>query len=42
MTLLVLLGLVVAAGVPYILWTRMDARSATRATAAHEDVLTRR
>ncbi|MDB4952699.1 MAG: FAD-dependent pyridine nucleotide-disulfide oxidoreductase [Myxococcales bacterium] len=38
MTLLILLGLVVAAGVPYILWTRMDARKASRAIAVHEDV----
>lgn len=38
-TLLVLLGLIVVAGIPYIVWTRMDARKQVRATAIHEDVL---
>jgi thioredoxin reductase (NADPH) len=38
-TLLILLGLVVAAGVPYILWTRMDARKHSRAAGIHEDAL---
>ncbi|HRC58441.1 MAG TPA: hypothetical protein PKU97_21110, partial [Kofleriaceae bacterium] len=38
-TLLVLLGLLVVAGVPYIAWTRLDARSHRRAAALHEDVL---
>ena len=38
MTLLVLLGLVVAAGVPYILWTRLEASKHKRAAAVHEDV----
>lgn len=38
-TLLVLLGLVAVAGVPYIVWTRMDAAKHKRATAIHEDVL---
>lgn len=37
-TWLVLLGLVVAAGVPYIAWTRLDARRQRRAAAIHEDV----
>lgn len=38
-TLWVLLGLIVAAGVPYIAWARHDARSHRRAKALHEDVL---
>ncbi len=38
-SLLVLLGLVVVAGVPYIWWTRLDARKQGRATKVHEDVL---
>ena len=38
-TYLVLLGLVAAAGVPYILWTRLEARKHKRATEIHEDVL---
>ena len=38
-TLLVLLGLVVAAGVPYILWTRLDERKQRRAKAIHDDAL---
>lgn len=38
-TLLVLLGLVAAAGVPYIWWTRADARKQERAAKVHEDVL---
>jgi len=38
-TLLVLLGLVAVAGIPYIVWTRLDARKQGRATAIHEDVL---
>lgn len=38
-TLLVLLGLVAAAGIPYIWWTRLDARKQARATKVHEDVL---
>ena len=37
-TLLVLLGLVITAGVPYILWTRADARKQSRAAKIHEDV----
>jgi len=37
-TYLALLGLLVAAGVPYILWTRYDARKQTRAAHVHEDV----
>ncbi|HEU0034989.1 MAG TPA: NAD(P)-binding domain-containing protein [Kofleriaceae bacterium] len=37
-TLLVLLGLVVVAGVPYILWTRMEARKQRRVAAIHDDV----
>ena len=39
-TLLVLLGLVAAAGVPYILWTRLDERKQRRAKAIHDDALT--
>lgn len=38
-TYLVLLGLVVAAGVPYIAWTRLEARKHKRASLVHEDVL---
>ncbi|MGE0402507.1 MAG: NAD(P)-binding domain-containing protein [Kofleriaceae bacterium] len=38
-TLLVLLGLVAAAGVPYIWWTRTEARKQSRAAKVHEDVL---
>ena len=38
-TLLVALALVVVAGVPYILWTRMDSRKQKRASAIHEDAL---
>ncbi|MGE5184363.1 MAG: NAD(P)-binding domain-containing protein [Acidobacteriota bacterium] len=38
-TLLVALGLVVAAGIPYILWTRMEARGHKRAAAVHADTL---
>lgn len=38
-TWLVLLGLVAAAGVPYVLWTRLEARQHRRAAAIHEDVL---
>jgi thioredoxin reductase/NAD-dependent dihydropyrimidine dehydrogenase PreA subunit len=33
-----LLGLVIAAGVPYILWTRLEARKHKRAATVHEDV----
>jgi thioredoxin reductase/NAD-dependent dihydropyrimidine dehydrogenase PreA subunit len=39
-TWIVLLGLVVVVGIPYIAWTRLDARSQKRATKQHEDVLT--
>jgi thioredoxin reductase/NAD-dependent dihydropyrimidine dehydrogenase PreA subunit len=35
----VLLGLIAAAGVPYLVWTRLDARKHRRARAAHDDVL---
>ena len=38
-TYLVLLGLVAAAGIPYILWTRLEARKHKRASVIHEDVL---
>jgi len=38
-TYFVLLGLLVVAGVPYIVWTRMDARKHKRASLVHEDVL---
>jgi thioredoxin reductase/NAD-dependent dihydropyrimidine dehydrogenase PreA subunit len=38
-TYLVLLGLLVFAGVPYILWTRIDARKHTRAAEIHDDVM---
>jgi len=37
-TLTVLLVLVAAAGVPYILWTRLDAIKQARAAAVHRDV----
>jgi len=37
LTWLVLLGLVVAVGVPYIAWTRMEARSHAKAATAHEE-----
>ena len=36
-TYLVLLALVAAAGIPYIIWTRLEARGHKRATAAHVD-----
>lgn len=38
-TWIVLLGLIAAAGVPYIIWTRVDAARHKRAHALHEDVL---
>ncbi len=38
-TWIVLLALVVAAGVPYILWTRIEARKHRRAAEIHEDVI---
>jgi thioredoxin reductase/NAD-dependent dihydropyrimidine dehydrogenase PreA subunit len=38
-TLYVLLALVAVAGVPYVLWTRLEARKQRRARAVHEDVL---
>ncbi len=38
-TYLVLLGLVAVAGIPYILWTRLEARKHKRASVIHEDVL---
>ena len=38
-SMLLLLGLVVAAGIPYLLWSRMDARKAKRAIELHEDML---
>jgi len=38
-TYLVLLGLIAVAGVPYILWTRLEARKHKRASVIHEDVL---
>ena len=38
-TLLVALALVVVAGVPYIWWTRADARKQTRAAAVHADAM---
>jgi len=37
-TYLVLLGLLVAAGVPYIIWTRLEARGHKRAAAVHDDI----
>ncbi len=38
-TWLALLGILVVAGVPYVLWTRMDARAHKKAAAAHDDVM---
>jgi thioredoxin reductase/NAD-dependent dihydropyrimidine dehydrogenase PreA subunit len=38
-TYLVLLALLLAAGVPYILWTRLDAKKHQKATAIHDDVM---
>jgi len=38
-SMFVLLGLVVVAGIPYVLWTRIDARKMKRATVIHDDVL---
>ncbi len=38
-TYLVLLGLIAAAGVPYIVWTRLDARKHERAATVHRDVI---
>lgn len=38
-SLLVLLGSSSSPGVPYIWWTRLDARKQGRATKVHEDVL---
>src|SRR5512144_691388 len=38
-TYLVLLGLVVAAGLPYILWTRLEAKKHARAQDIHDDVM---
>jgi len=38
-TYLVLLGLLVAAGVPYILWTRVEAKKHQRAAEIHDDVM---
>jgi len=38
-TWFVLLGLVAAAGVPYIVWTRLEARKHRRASALHEEAL---
>jgi len=35
---LALLGLLIAAGIPYILWTRLEARKHQRAAIVHEDV----
>ncbi len=35
---LALLGLLIAAGIPYILWTRLEARKHKRAAIVHEDV----
>ena len=37
-TYLVLLGLIAAAGIPYIIWTRMEARGHKRASHVHADV----
>jgi thioredoxin reductase/NAD-dependent dihydropyrimidine dehydrogenase PreA subunit len=39
MTLWVLLALLAVVGVPYILWTRLEARGHRRAAAIHDDVL---
>ncbi len=38
-TLLVVLGMAAIAGVPYLLWSRMEARDHRRATILHEDTL---
>lgn len=38
-TLIVVLGLVTVAGLPYLLWTRMEARNHQRATILHQDTL---
>jgi len=38
-TLIIVLGLVAIAGVPYLLWTRMEARKHQRATIIHQDTL---
>jgi thioredoxin reductase (NADPH) len=38
-TLIVVLGLVAVAGLPYLLWTRMEARNHQRATILHQDTL---
>lgn len=38
-TLLVVLGLVAVAGVPYLAWARIEARKQERATRIHEDTL---
>lgn len=38
-TYVVLLGLVAIAGIPYLIWTRLEARKHGRATAIHEDTL---
>jgi thioredoxin reductase/NAD-dependent dihydropyrimidine dehydrogenase PreA subunit len=38
-TLIVVLGLVAVAGLPYLLWTRMEARKHRRATIIHQDTL---
>jgi thioredoxin reductase (NADPH) len=38
-TLVVVLGMVAIAGVPYLLWSRMEARKHRRATILHEDTL---
>ncbi|MGH2900421.1 MAG: ATP-binding protein, partial [Solirubrobacteraceae bacterium] len=38
-TLIVVLGLTAIAGVPYLLWTRMEARKHKRATIIHQDTL---
>jgi thioredoxin reductase (NADPH) len=38
-TLVVVLGMVAIAGVPYLLWSRMEARKHRRATIIHEDTL---
>src|ERR1041384_8540214 len=38
-TLVVVLGLVAVAGVPYMLWTVMEARKHKRAALIHEDTL---
>jgi len=37
LTWLILLGLVVAVGIPYIAWTRMEARSHAKAATVHEE-----